>query len=128
MIRAAIGAGVILLALAVLAAGAWWLLTGHGRHRKPRHTPAPALLAAGDGPDGTGPVVLDVPPAPSALPDEEGQAEAGGTDPDTVWLKTADRADYDHCPAEGRRTPHFLHRDGSRTCCLCETTTAGEQT
>ncbi|MET9819629.1 hypothetical protein [Streptomyces sp. NPDC006355] len=127
-----IGVGVLALS-AALAFALWlWWASGHGRHRKPRQA-APVLLVAHEVPDG-GPgetecVVLSAPPAPSALPSREGQEEAGGADPDTVaLLLAADSADFAHCPAEGRRTPHFLHRDGTRTCCRCETTTAGDQT
>jgi hypothetical protein len=121
VIRTAIGTGVLALSLAVLAALVWcWWLAGHGRHRRPRH--APDLLAS------TEAVSVQAPPAPSVLPLREGVEEAGGADPDTVALPGFDRADFDHCPAEGRRTPHFLHSDGSRTCCRCETTTAGDQT
>lgn len=116
MTRLVIGGGVLALSLAALAALVWWWLAGHGRHRAPRRPGARLALPPG------------VPPVPSVLPAREGVEDGGGTDAKTVALLAVDRADFDHCPAEGRRTPHFLHSDGSRTCCRCETTTAGDQT
>lgn len=38
----------------------------------------------------------------------------------------ADVADYAHCPAEGRRTPHALRSDGSRRCWSCRHETGAE--
>lgn len=134
MTRLVIGGGVLALSLAALAALVWWWwLAGHGRHRAPRR-PGPLLalppgVPAEDGPYGTETVLPVAPPAPSVLPAREGVEDGGGADAETLALLVdADRADFAHCPAEGRRTPHFLHGDGARTCCRCETRTAGDQT
>ncbi|MEV5048202.1 hypothetical protein AB0N20_27295 [Streptomyces griseoincarnatus] len=134
MTRIVIGASVVAVSLALLAAVVWfWWLAGHGRHRAPRR-PATAegrdLLVTTAAPDLTGsaPALPAFPPVPSVLPSREDLEEAG-RDADTVaLLLDADRADFAHCPAEGRRTPHFLHSSGARTCARCETTTAGDQT
>ncbi|WP_413808185.1 hypothetical protein [Streptomyces sp. OE57] len=137
MTRVVIGSSVLAVCLAVLVAAVWLLwLSGHGRHRRPRRAPAPArallvTTSAPELPHGTEAALVQTTPEPSVLPlqpEVEDQEEAGGPDSDTVYLLAADRADFAHCPAEGRRTPHFLHSDGSRTCCECETETAGDQT
>ena len=137
MIRIVIGCALLAASLAVLAAAAWVLWrAGGGRHRKPRRIPAVTLLAAPTVPDGvpygTEAVLVEVPPAPSVLPlrpEAEDREEDGRADPDTVaLLADLDRADFAHCLAEGRRTAHFFHSDGTRTCCSCEPTTAGDQT
>lgn len=124
MTRIVIGASVVAVSLTLLAAVVWfWWLAGHGRHRAPRQ---PATAEGGE--LLTAPALQAVPPAPPAPPSRQDLEEAGG-DADTVaLLLDADRADFADCPAEGRTTPHFLHRDGSRTCARCETTTAGDQT
>lgn len=106
--RVLIGGGVLVVCLALAAAGLCWWLAGNGRHRAPRRAPVAAL------PPGVEPVLLQAPPV---LP---------GGDVDTVAFREADRADFAHCPAEARRTAHFFHADGSRTCCGCATETAGE--
>lgn len=104
MTRVVIGAGVLAVSLVALALMVWSLvLAGHGRHRAAHR---PAELPS---------------PAPAGVPSGDG--------PDTLaLLLDADRADFADCPAEERRTPHFLHSDGSRTCCRCSTITAGELT
>lgn len=131
MTRLVIGGGVLALSLALLAGLVWWWLSGHGRHRAPRRPGGllalPPGVVAEDGPYGTE-TVLPVPPASSVLPAREGVEDGDGVDAETVVFLAADRADFDHCPAEGRRTPHFFHGDGSRTCCRCETKTAGDLT
>lgn len=133
MTRVLIGSSVLAAALAVLAAAVWfWWLVGRGRHRRARrpfpllHLPPVAVNL--DGRYGTEALFLLAPPEPSVIRLGEGQAEAEAPGTETVGLLAADRADFAHCPADGRRTPHFFHSDGSRTCCCCETTTAGDQT
>jgi hypothetical protein len=125
--RALIGSSLLVASLAVLAAAVWFLwLVGRGRHRRDRR-PGPLLppgVPGPDGPYGTEAVLLLAPPTPSVLRLQEGEAP----ETDTVALLAADRADFAHCPAENRRTPHFFHSDGTRTCCRCETPTAGDQT
>ncbi|MFC8332807.1 hypothetical protein [Streptomyces olivaceus] len=126
-----LGAAVVAASVSGAITLLWWWLSGQGRHRS--RSRAALLVPRGavpeDGPYGTGAIFVDVPPAPSVLPlDAEDREAAGGADPDTVAFLAADTADFARCPAEDRRTPHFLHRDGSRTCCRCETTTAGDQT
>lgn len=116
MTRIVIGSGVLTASVAFAVTAVWlWWLKGTGRHRAAHRTavssPAPAVLQS--------------PPAPAAGPGLDDQAEA---DTDTVaLLLDADTADFAHCPAEGRTTPHFLHSNGTRTCARCETTTAGDQ-
>ncbi|MFE9319135.1 hypothetical protein ACFYNV_29235 [Streptomyces albidoflavus] len=51
--------------------------------------------------------------------------EAAGPVPDLDG--EYDAVDFDHCPAECRTTPHFLHATGGRTCVSCKTTTSGDQ-
>uniref|UniRef100_UPI000B322B0C hypothetical protein n=1 Tax=Streptomyces scabiei TaxID=1930 RepID=UPI000B322B0C len=107
---------------------------GRGRRRRPRRAEAPAralLVTTGvpELPYGTEAVLLAAPPVPSVLHlRTEEEREAAAADPDTVALLEVDRADFADCPKQGRRTPHFLHPDGSRTCCECETQTVGDQT
>lgn len=98
-----IGSGVLASSLTLLAALLWWLwLAGQGRHRAPSR-PGPLPLVAPEGLDGTEDAV-------------------------TVALRLdADRAGLEYCPAEGRTTPHFIHHCGARTCCVCETETAGDE-
>jgi hypothetical protein len=97
-----VGGGLFLAAAMAYLVWLLWPWGTGGRHRRPRASAALQLLT---GPD---------------------PAEA---DPDTMaLLLDADTAGFAHCPAEGRTTPHHLHGDGSRTCCRCETTTAGDQT
>jgi hypothetical protein len=131
-----ISGSLLAAALAVLAVAAWfWRQAGQGRHRRARR-PGPLLqlppgVPTPDGPYGTEAVLLTVPPTPSVLQlqeDEDQEEGDGAPDTETVALLAADRADFAHCPDEGRRAPHFFHSDGSRTCCRCETTTAGDQT
>jgi hypothetical protein len=113
--------GGLLLAAAGLAYAVWLLWSwgqAGGRHRRPRESAALQLLA---GPDPA--------PAPAGAHPVSLEAEGAGADTDTVaLLLDADTAGFAHCPAEGSTTPHFMHSGGSRTCCRCETTTAGDQT
>lgn len=106
MTRLVLGTSLVALSLAALVFLVWWWLAGTGRHRAPRQTEGGAGVLEG---------------APAVPP-------PGRADPDTLAFQAADRADFAHCPAERRRTPHFLHNDGSRTCAQCETTTAGDET
>lgn len=123
-----IAAAVLTACLALLAAAVRTWLAGSGRHRAPRR-PSPLMAPPGplglpDGQCDTDTVLLVLPALPSALhvPHEDRDSAPEEFEGD------ADRADFDHCPAERRRTPHFLHRDGSRTCCRCrKTTKAGDQ-
>ncbi|AIV35553.1 hypothetical protein [Streptomyces sp. CCM_MD2014] len=112
------GAAVLAASVSGAISLLWWWLGGQGRHRRQARAVLLAPRAAAS---------VDVPPASAVLPldQEDGGGEA---DPETVALLAVDTADFAHCPSEGRRTPHFLHRDGSRTCCRCETKTAGDQT
>lgn len=103
MTRLVLGTSVLSASVVALVALAWWWLAGTGRHRAAR----PAAGALEGAPQ--------VPPGP------------GRGDTDTLALQAADRADFAHCPAERRRTAHFLHPDGSRTCCGCATTTTCEE-
>lgn len=132
MTPAVIGAAVLAASVSVAITLLWWWLSGQGRHRRRGRAVllVPRGSAPGDGPYGPEPVLLlDVPPTPSVLRlDGEDQAADDRADTDTVAFLSADIADFAHCPNEGRRTPHFFHRDGSRTCCRCETKTAGDQT
>ncbi|MFU0240373.1 hypothetical protein ACKI1J_32130 [Streptomyces scabiei] len=135
MIPVLIGGSVLAACLAVLAAALWaWWRAGQGRHRRPRRVEAPAraLLVTATAPElpcGTEAVLLTAPPVASTLHlRTEEEREAAAADPDTVALLEVDRADFAHCPKQGRRTPHFLHLDGSRTCCECETQTVGDLT
>ncbi|MCC9686938.1 hypothetical protein [Streptomyces sp. MNU103] len=106
MTRLVLGTSLVALSLAALVFLVWWWLAGTGRHRAPR--PAAGGAGALEG-------------APAVL------TGAGRADTDTLALQAADRADFAHCPAEQRRTAHFLHADGSRTCCGCSTTTSREE-
>ncbi|MCF3960334.1 hypothetical protein [Streptomyces fuscigenes] len=122
-----VGAAIVAASLAAAAYLAWLWCAGQGRHRAPRHYRGPFLLlppgpppAPPTGTYGTGVLVLDA-QLPTVRP-------FGVEDPSTVaLLLEADRAGLEHCPAEGRTRPHFIHTDGSRTCCECKTTTAGDQ-
>lgn len=125
MIRIVMGSSVVTVSLALLVVVVWcWWLAGTGRHRAPRRSPTGAgrtLLVTTAAP-------LLLPSASPVLPARDGEEEPG-RDADTMaLLQDVDRADFGHCPAEGRTTPHFFHRDGSRTCARCETTTAGDPT
>ncbi|MBL0778237.1 hypothetical protein G6541_13330 [Streptomyces albidoflavus] len=106
MTRMLIGTFFLSVAVGVLAWAVWSRLVGNGRHRRPGR-PADAPYEPDD--------LFGV---------EAGQADED--DEDGAHYADADRADYDHCPTEGRRTPHFLHTGGARTCCSCKTTTAGD--
>ncbi|MGV2914623.1 hypothetical protein [Streptomyces alfalfae] len=128
MTQALIGGSILAAALAALAAAVWvWWMAGRGRHRRNRRS-GPLLtlppITPLESSYGTEAVVQPGSSGPSLirLPEQE----TGTTD--TVQFAVADRADFAHCSAEGRRTPHFIHRDGTRTCCRCQTITAGDQT
>lgn len=100
MMRVLVGLFFLAVAFAVLLWAVWARVVGHGRHRRPAGATHDETTSHGD--------------------------ESGGDMDTLTMLLAADRVDYDHCPAEGRRTPHYFHADGARTCCSCETTTAGD--
>ncbi|MBC9729895.1 hypothetical protein [Streptomyces sp. TRM68367] len=108
MTRALIGAAVLALALAALAALVWWALRGTGRHRAPRRR------YLGQTQPGTG---LITPYDPEAARLLEAAVEAG----------EAELLDTDYCPVEDRITPHAVHADGSARCWTCTPETTGNR-
>lgn len=106
MTRLILGASIVAVSCAALVSILWALWrAGRGQHRAPHRAGGP---------------LLQLPPG---TPGEH------ATDAETLaLLLDADRAGFAYCPAEGQTAPHFLHGNGARTCCRCETTTAGDQT